>query len=262
MPLMRSVRTVDRGLAAPLGHESAGRGANDPKRPTVESKRLFYWSGPGWQAAFDETRRLMGDGLSIREAAAAVGWDEQELKDALERNGQPPAPELDAPKLRERPRRTVKQRVAGLHDIGEKLMRRARRHYEIEFMTVREVSRAIDEPYEKTYLILIKAGTKFRRPGRRKVREPSASLADVELESIERQVVREPEPDEEPPEQKRSRARPRAESAEVDRALRRVLGSIPGEDGRREARTAKRPRKPRAQMSDADRALRRVLNGL
>lgn len=256
---MRSVRTVDRGLAAPLGHESAGRGAFDPKRPSVESKRLFYWSGPGWQAAFDETQKLMADGMSQREAAAAVGWDEQELKDALERKGLPPEPDLDAPKMRERPRRTVKQRVAGLHDISEKLMRRARRHYEIEFMTVREVSRAIDEPYEKTYLILIKAGTKFRPPGRRKkVREPVVVTLEIEREeqaleieatSPERKVA---------DRQRRKRTAP----SEVDRALRRVLGCIPGEDTRSKKEPAKRPRKPRARMSDVDMALRRVLNGL
>ena len=51
----------------------------------------------------------------------------------------------------------------------------ARRYYEDDVMTVREVAKALGKPYEKTYLILILAKTKFRRPRRRGVAEAETS---------------------------------------------------------------------------------------
>jgi hypothetical protein len=100
------------------------------------------------------------------EAAEAVSWTLDELELGLKAE----APSGDKPpsQLRERTRRTLSQRVAGLKNASRELMRRARHLYEIEFMTVKEVSDVIGLPNEQTYLILIKAKTPFRRPGRRK----------------------------------------------------------------------------------------------
>lgn len=263
---MRSVRIIDRGLAAAPVHDSVVRSASDPRRPSVEDRRSFYWAGPGWTAAFEEAKRLVRNGSDQRAAAASVGWTEQELKEAIERNGEPPALDPDAPLMRERPRRTVKQRVEGLHDISDKTLRLARRLYEIEIMTVREVSRAISEPYEKTYLILIKAGTEFRRPGRRKVRDPDPRPSEPDVPEPE--VVSEPELRVKP---KKPRKKESKRMTAVEKAVRRVLGDI---DGGRPVRptaavrkplekaTPARTRKPRRTTSDADKALRRVLNSI
>lgn len=39
--------------------------------------------------------------------------------------------------------------------------------YEVELLTVREIARMLDLPYDDAYLLLVQAGTRFRRPGRR-----------------------------------------------------------------------------------------------
>ena len=170
---MRSVRIVDRGSAGRWPEDSgSGRdhSGDDPSsRPSILDKRTYYWSGPGWVTAYEEARRLMKGGTALREAAAAVGWTETDLRSAIARRGKPPDPsKIDtAVTLHERPRRTVKQRVDGLKSVSKKILKLAKRYYEVENMTVRETAKALEEPYERTYLILIRAGTKFRRPGRR-----------------------------------------------------------------------------------------------
>lgn len=171
---MRTVRIVDRGSALQHGLVPTATGTPSHKdlgKPSVDEKRAYYWSGPGWVAAYNEARRLMDSGLPAEKAAPQVGWTKEELEAAIRRGGMPPAPppagSADDFKPRERPRRTVKQRVAGLHGVSKETQDLARRYYETEVMTVREVAKALGEPYEKTYLILILAKTKFRRPGRR-----------------------------------------------------------------------------------------------
>lgn len=163
---------MDRGDAGRWPDESGGDGgASKDSRPSIADRRAFYWSGPGWVMAYEEARRLMKAGTGLREAAAAVGWSETDLRAAIARKGRPPSPaDVEAAvTLHERPRRTVKQRVEGLKDVSQKTLKLARRYYEVENMTVREVARALCEPYERTYLLLIKANTRFRRPGRRSV---------------------------------------------------------------------------------------------
>lgn len=216
----------------------------------------FYWSGPGWTAAYEEARRQLDTGASLRDAAAAVGWTEQELKEAISRNGAPSQAASEIPPPRERPKRTVKQRVEGLHDVSDKTLRLARRLYELEIMTVREVSRAIDEPYEKTYLILIKAGTKFRRPGRRKIHHDDDALDTITVE-----VAAQPDVPTDRQVKKPRRATRRVQSEAVDRALRVALR---GHDAASRAapQAEKKRQKHRGRTPDADRALRLVLRGL
>jgi hypothetical protein len=165
---LRTFRPIDRSLASHGDAEDAQPRRRDDKRPSVEDKFAYYWSGQGWHLALTEARKLLVNGVAHDEVATNVGWSVNELRIAV-RRGRPPKanPEPPDPVSRERPKRTVMQRVEGLKDVDDKTMARARRLYEIEIMTVREVARTIEQPYEKTYLILKKAGTKFRRPGRR-----------------------------------------------------------------------------------------------
>lgn len=225
---MRPVRIVDRGSAAqgPEGSSGSSRSDHDDTgRPSILEKRAYYWSGPGWVLAYEEARRMMRGGCSLREAAAAVGWTEEDLRSAIGRKGKPPDPSSVSSAVvpHERPRRTVKQRVAGLKSVSQQTLRLAKRYYEVECMTVREVARALEEPYEKTYLVLIKAGTKFRRPGRRGQDEKE----DVALQRKEATAtVKAPK--------KRAAARSSkikttkktriVSTREVELALRRVLG--------------------------------------
>lgn len=168
-----NIRILDKSLVLDDDDDERDKAAryrpdrSDPNRPSVEQKFEYFWSGPGWKRALAEAQRLESNGVPREQIAEAVGWTDDELAFALKKN----KPQLveEAPKkiIRDRPRRTVKQRVESLKDIDKSLMGMAKRFYEIEVMTVREVCRAIDQPYEKTYLILKKARTKFRRPGRR-----------------------------------------------------------------------------------------------
>ncbi len=226
---MRSVRIVDRGSAA-QGPEGSGSGRpdDDSARPTVADKRAYYWSGPGWVLAYEEARRLMRTGSSLRDAASSVGWSEADLRSAIGRKGKPPEPStvFSAVVPHERPRRTVKQRVAGLKNVSQQTLRLARRYYEVECMTVREVARALEEPYEKTYLVLIKAGTKFRRPGRRGQESkepvrPDPVVRDEAPKPRRSAPVRAPKP--------RATSKPKRKARiistrEVELAMRRVLG--------------------------------------
>lgn len=164
---MKSIRIVDRALAASTG---PGGSYFDPvgKKKSVEDQRAYFWSGPGWDAALKEAKAELAAGTSLKGAAAAVGWTEQMLVEALAGSGCP-CPAVDEKPYVSRPRtkRTLKQRVQGLHDVSKNELMRARRFYEDEFMTVRETAKAMRLPYERCYLLLIKARTKFRRPGRR-----------------------------------------------------------------------------------------------
>lgn len=63
--------------------------------------------------------------------------------------------------------RPVEQRLVGLTRVDEVVARSAKRLYESNVMTIKEVSAALDMPVDRTYLTLIKAGTEFRQPGRR-----------------------------------------------------------------------------------------------
>jgi hypothetical protein len=166
---VKSVRIVDRTLAALSGN---GGSYLDPKgaKRSVEDQRAYFWSGPGWDAALREAKEEIAAGTSVKGAAAAVGWTEQMLIEALTGSGQPP-PSNDPPiVVRPRVKRTLKQRVLGLHDVSKKEIERAKRLYEDDFCTVRETAKSMRLPYEKTYLILLRGKTKFRRPGRRAAR--------------------------------------------------------------------------------------------
>lgn len=170
---MKTFRSVDKALAAGDGETPPAKVfRRTDARPSVEERFEYYWSGEGWHRALTEAKRLIENGKTFEHAASNVGWTENELRIAI-RRGRPPKAKAVAPEqaARDRPKRTVKQRVEGLKDVDRQVMARARRLYEIEIMTVREVARVISQPYEKTYLILKKAGTKFRRPGRLKKAE-------------------------------------------------------------------------------------------
>ncbi len=145
--------------------------AQESRRRVIEAKIEFYSRGPGWLAAYEEACSLIKSGENIGDAAASVGWKEEDLKSAIRRKGKPPKPskEVVVVQIRERARRTVKQRVDGLKNVTKKMLKLAKHYYEIEGMTVREVARTLEAPYEKIYLILHLANTKFRRPGRRGV---------------------------------------------------------------------------------------------
>lgn len=166
--LRRIIRIRDRELAASAGlmeDERRRVTRNQDERPSVEEKIDHYRRGGGWQKALEWANEALAGDMPIKDVALGVGWSEEELVEAIRTQIAPSAEEL--PKRRERPCRTVRQRVKALTGVNKKIMKRAKRLYEVEFMTVREVSDTISEPYEKTYLILNKAGTKFRRPGRR-----------------------------------------------------------------------------------------------
>lgn len=296
---MHTVRIIDRGSAqqhglVPVsGHDTSRRAGDDPGKPSVEEKRSYYWSGPGWVSAYNEARRLMATGLSVERAAAQVGWSKEELEEAIARDGKPPEFQPGADddfKPRDRPRRTVKQRVAGLHGVSKETQDLARRLYEVENMTVREVAEALGEPYEKTYLILILASTKFRRPGRRGAQDkPLVKPRDMakrverqqderivqahvvekprQAHSVQRQTVKpttrptvKPAP---PPATRRAKTTKKASKKEAEKALRRVLGrkkeKPPVAQVRKKRVRKPAPAKRRKDMTEAERALRRVL---
>lgn len=272
---MRTVRIVDRGIAQQHGIVSAASQpmSKDPGRPSVDEKRAYYWSGPGWIAAFNEARRLLANGFSSEKAALQVGWTKEDLEEALRRDGKPPDPpppgSPDDFRPRERPRRTVKQRVAGLHGISKETQELARRYYETEVMTVREVAKALGEPYEKTYLILILAKTKFRRPGRRGAdakTAPKFSAQDVRPE-VRPDDRTESRPDKvtpvlAPPEIKRRKKKPRRATSqgEIEKARRRVLGGkAEKKPVVRTKQKSKRDVRKRESKSERDKAFRRVL---
>ena len=250
---MHTVRLADlvsaqqHGLLPVLGRVAACQ--DDPHKPTVEDKRSYYWNGPGWHAAYNEARRLMDAGLAVDRAASQVGWTTSELEAAIGRDGQPPgALEPEDFRPRERPRRTVKQRVEGLQGVSQEIQSLARRLYEVEIMTVREVAKTLELPYEKCYLVLIKANTAFRRPGRR----GNSSIEERVEETVAPETI----------EVKPVLSEPRAEkvrraSKDEDKAWRRVLrGSVekPGAPRR------ERPVKARGvRRTEAEKALRRVL---
>lgn len=286
---MRTVRIVDRGSAqqhglvpAPSRDVSRRVREEDPGKPSVDDKRSYYWNGPGWFAAYNEARRLMDkSGLSIEKAAPQVGWTAEDLAAAIQRGGKPPDQPLAAEddfRPRERAKRTVKQRVAGLHGVSQATQDLARRLYEVEVMTVREVAKALEEPYEKTYLILNLAKTKFRRPGRRGSSESDnvyrASREPVEAEEVDEIKVVAPV--------KTVKTRPaakidvrfdakkvspdRTQRSEDEKAMRRVLGAAfvvksKSNGGRDASRVVRRSSASggRKKMSEAEKALRRVL---
>lgn len=156
----------------------------DPNRPSVEEKIAYYQTGPGWFAALKEAWKLIGEGEDPREVAKAVGWTDRELKRAMQTGKPRKTPDPFEPILQEEERapRTLKQRVESLVDIPRALMKRARHLYEIEFMTIKEVASALNQPTERTHLILIKANTKFRRGGRRSHDQLPGSVSDVDVE--------------------------------------------------------------------------------
>jgi hypothetical protein len=268
---LRTVRVVDKSLADQRARAEPTsvpvRRARDfdeldPGRPSIEQKRDYYWSGPGWHLAYNEACRLLSAGESIADAAAAVGWTKQDLEDARKRGGTPPKrtkEDEEAFKPRERARRTVKQRVAGLRNVDPKKAKLAKRLYEIEVMTVREVARTLGEPYEKTYLILILAGTKFRRPGRRS-REPILPEKPV-VERIRPRRMQSVSMDAETVSDK-----------EKDLALRRALGQKKGATSMQKPAPAGKsarpkpvaPKKRASERSDREKdlALKRALRGL
>lgn len=264
---MRSVRIVDRssaqqhGLVPVSGAPASRRQDDEPGKPSVDEKRSYYWNGPGWIAAYNEAKRLLATGLAVDRVAPQIGWSKEQLEEALRSGGVPPEPKPgsdDEFKPRERPRRTVKQRVAGLHGVSVEKQRLARHYYEVEIMTVREVAKALNEPYEKTYLILILAKTKFRRPGRRAagVVEPMGAEESV-VKTVPARVV-EPKIQETRPAAKRDERKRKPETrrparaSEAEKALRRVLGP-------QGLTTKGRPVGPRKKLTDAEKAFRRVL---
>lgn len=287
---MRTVRIVDIGSAqqhglvpVPARDVSKRFREDDPGKPSIDDKRSYYWNGPGWFAAYNEARRLMEkSGLSIEKAAPQVGWTAEDLAAAIQRGGKPPDQPLaveDDFRPRERAKRTVKQRVAGLHGVSQETQDLARRLYEVEIMTVREVAKALGEPYEKTYLVLNLAKTKFRRPGRRGSSESddvyrASSEPTEEVESAEEvEEVKVVTP------VKTVRTRPaakvdarfgakkanteRAQMSEAEKALRRVLGpeAVVKSKANRTSRGVRKPGSSggRKKMSEAEKALRRVL---
>ena len=162
---MQPIRVVDRSLASHSGSRQPP--SDHAGRKNVGDLRAYYWSGPGWEAALKEAKSLVKGGMGLKQAAAAVGWTEKDLTEALKGDGQPGLEMVQKPAVKRRPPRPVKGRVKGLGPISEKVLKRAKRLYAIEYMTVREVAETIGFPYEKCYLALQRAGTKFRRPGRR-----------------------------------------------------------------------------------------------
>jgi len=103
-------------------------------------------------------------------AAASVGWNEKDLIEALK--GEMPVLDQVAKPIKKRAPRPLKNRVKGLGRVSKKEEKLAVRLYTIEYMTIREVAETIGKPYESTYLLCIRAGVKFRRPGRRPSRRP------------------------------------------------------------------------------------------
>jgi len=162
---VQPIRHVDRSLAAPGGSRPAS--ADQSGKKSVTDLRAFYWAGPGWEAALKEARALIESGSSIKAAAASVGWAEKDLIEALKGEAHPILDQAAKPVVKKRAPRPLKNRVKGLGPIPKKTLMRAKQLYEIQFMTVREVAKAINMPYERCYLALQRAGTKFRRPGRR-----------------------------------------------------------------------------------------------
>lgn len=161
---MQPIRHIDRSLAAPSGSRQAS--SDHSGRKNVNDLRAFYWAGPGWESALKEARDLVQSGSSIKVAAVFVGWSEKDLIEALKGEAHPIFDQVPKP-IKKRAPRPLKNRVKGLGPVPKKALRRARQLYEIQYMTVREVAKAINMPYERCYLALQRAGTKFRRPGRR-----------------------------------------------------------------------------------------------
>lgn len=169
---MKSIRIIDRldaGFHSSGTSGGGGRSADGPVgKRSVEDMRAFFWSGPGWDAAFKEAKQLLDEGATIKDAASSVGWTEKTLREALAGSGHPSLEEIGrAPPPRPRIKRTLKQRVEGLADVPSAMLKKAKRLYEVEYCTVRETAKILGLPYERTYLVLIRAGTRFRRPGRR-----------------------------------------------------------------------------------------------
>lgn len=165
---MQPIRPVDRSLAAQSGSRPAS--PDRSRRKNVSDLRAFYWAGPGWEAALKEARGLIQGGASVKAAATHVGWAEKDLVEALSGDGQPILDQIAKPVVKKRPPRPLAKRVKGLGRINKKEQALAKRLYALEYMTVREVAEALERPYESTYLVLIRAGVKFRRPGRRSSR--------------------------------------------------------------------------------------------
>jgi hypothetical protein len=162
---VQPIRFVDRALASRGGSRQPP--SDRSSRKNVGDLRAYYWSGPGWEAALKEARALVEGGSSVKQAAAAVGWNEKDLVEALKGDGQPVPDQVANPVVKKRPPRPLKNRVKGLGPMPRKTLARAKQLYAVQVMTVREVAEVIGFPYEKMYLALLRAGTKFRRPGRR-----------------------------------------------------------------------------------------------
>ncbi len=122
---------------------------------------------------------LIARGWDKPRVAQAVGWTVEILDEALE--GRKPCSEMPPPcQCIVNGRRTC---VCGANRNGKnglpprpsrfpppdpKLLKKAKHLYEIKVMTVPEVAKKLGLSKGRTYLILIRAGTKFRRRGRRR----------------------------------------------------------------------------------------------
>lgn len=140
-------------------------------KPSVEDVMRHYSSGKGWEEAYEEVKRLSESGATYKYISSAVGWSEEKIREALSNGGQKPVNEPDPlppPPRKKAPPKTIADRVASLGHIDKKILKKSKHYYEYENMTIAEISEIIEESYERTYFILIKAGTEFRRSGRRK----------------------------------------------------------------------------------------------
>ncbi len=165
---MQPIRPVDRSLAAPGGSRPVP--PDSSRKKSVNDLRAYYFAGPGWDEALREAREQIESGASVKSAAAHVGWSEKNLLDALKGESNSVFEQLARP-VKKRAPRPLKNRVKGLAKASKKDMKLVKHLYSVEYMTIREISEAIERPYESTYLLAIKAGVKFRRPGRRPSRD-------------------------------------------------------------------------------------------
>lgn len=181
---MRLVRVVDmtpgrRGDVHGRRHErDEVRGQAD--RPSVYQRFYYYWSGEGWYRAFREALALLGRGTDAAFAAQWVGWRTDELESAVRGERPAPVPPCNCFEVGHGPhvggcvmagwrdpeqRRDAKQ--PRRNDPSPEQMLAARAMYEDEFMTVPEVASRLGLTRGRAYLLLVKAGTTFRRRGRR-----------------------------------------------------------------------------------------------
>ena len=159
---MQPIRHVDRSLAAPSGSRPTSSNRSS-RKANISDLRAYYWAGPGWEAALKEARSLVESGTAIKAAAASVGWNEKELIEALKGEAHPILDQVSKPIMKKTGAEAAQEQGQGARPRPEEGAYESQTLYEIQMMTVREVAAAIRMPYERCYLALQRAGTKFQK---------------------------------------------------------------------------------------------------